>query len=81
MTRRIEKQAWLDNEQRRRNVRGAFRLKKSYAFAKTAVNQHILVIDDVLTTGATANEVTRVLMDAGARKITLGIVARAIRSQ
>jgi predicted amidophosphoribosyltransferase len=81
MTRRIKKQAWLNNEQRRGNVRDAFALKKSYVFAKSLVDQHILLVDDVLTTGATASEVARVLLDGGARRVTLAVVARAIRSQ
>jgi predicted amidophosphoribosyltransferase len=80
MTRRVQKQAWLDNQQRRANVRGAFALKKSYAFAKTAADQHILLVDDVVTTGATASEVSRVLLAAGAKSVTLAVVARAIRS-
>ncbi len=81
MTRRIKKQAWLDNAQRRENVRGAFAVKRSYVFAKTLVNRHILLVDDVLTTGATANEITQVLLAGGARRVTLAVVARAIRSQ
>ena len=81
MTRRIKKQAWLDNEQRRANVRGAFAVKRSYLFAKTIVDRHILLVDDVLTTGATANEITQTLLEGGARQVTLAVVARAIRSQ
>ncbi len=81
MTRRIKKQAWLNNEQRHGNVSGAFALKKSYVFAKLLVDQHILLVDDVLTTGATASEVASVLLAGGARSVTLAVVARAIRSQ
>lgn len=80
-TRRIAKQAWLDDRARRENVRGAFTQKKGYALARPPeiANQHILLVDDVLTTGATANEVARVLSDANARGVTLAVVARAIR--
>lgn len=80
ITRAIKKQAWLDNQGRRENVSGAFRLKKSYALMKSINQQHILVVDDVLTTGATANEVSRVLLDAGAKRVTLAVIARAIQS-
>ena len=82
MTRRVAKQAWLDETQRRSNVRGAFSLKKSYAFlgpSQTA-GRHVLVVDDVLTTGATANEVTRILRSGGAQRVTLAVVARALRA-
>ncbi len=82
MVRRIAKQAWLDDRQRLENVRGAFSLKKSYAFPRPPEisNRHILLVDDVLTTGATANEVARVLREGGAQRVTLAVVARALRS-
>jgi predicted amidophosphoribosyltransferase len=82
-TRRIAKQAWLDDAQRLENVRDAFSLKKSYALSRSPgiADRHILVVDDVLTTAATANEVARVLRDGGARRVSLAVVARAVRSQ
>jgi ComF family protein len=82
MTRRIAKQAWLDDAQRQTNVRGAFSRKKSYAFSgpPAAGNGHVLLVDDVLTTGATANEVARVLRDGGAKRVTLAVVARTLRT-
>ena len=80
--RRTKKQAWLDDVERRKNVRDAFSYKKSYAFSRLPelAKSHVMVVDDVLTTGATANEATRVLREAGARRVSLAIVARAIRS-
>ena len=82
-TRSIAKQAWLDDDQRQQNVQGAFALKRSYAFPRMPQphDRHILVVDDVLTTGATANEVARVLRGGGARRVTLAVVARAVRTQ
>lgn len=79
--RRIQKQAWLSDAGRRANVHGAFSVKKSYASPRPPriANQHILVIDDVLTTGATANEIATTLKSAGAQRVTLAVVARAIR--
>ncbi len=81
MTRRIAKQAWLDDRTRASNVRGAFALKRGYASAKShgIKGRHLLLVDDVLTTGATADEVTRVLRTGGARRVSLAVVARALR--
>jgi len=84
-TRPIAKQAWLEEADRAKNVRGAFALKKSYAFPRSHrmsdqrfTNRHILLVDDVLTTGATASEVARVLKEAGASRVTVAVVARAV---
>ena len=82
ITRRISKQAWLGDQARNRNVSGAFCFKKSYAWGrlKQLKTYRILVVDDVMTTGATANEVSRVLLASGARGVCLAVVARALRS-
>ena len=82
-TRPIAKQAWLNDQQRLENVGGAFAVKRSYALHRTPQppNRHILVVDDVLTTGATANEVARVLRVSGVKRVSLAVVARAIRSR
>ena len=82
ITRRICKQAWLGDQARIGNVSGAFSLKKSYAWGRSSglTGKRILLIDDVMTTGATANEISRVLLAAGARGVCLAVVARAIRS-
>lgn len=82
LTRPISKQAWLDDDQRQENVRDAFAVKKSYAFAspRGVAGRHVLLVDDVLTTGATANEIARVVRRAGARRVSLAVVARAVRS-
>lgn len=81
--RRIAKQAWLDDEERLENVHSAFRIKRSYAFPGRSfpLDRHLLVVDDVLTTGATANELARVLLSHGAGRVTLAVVARAVRSR
>lgn len=82
ISRRIRKQAWLGDRARIENVSGAFSVKKSYAWKRSDAisGKRILLVDDVLTTGATANEVARVLLAAGARGVSLAVVARAIRS-
>lgn len=82
ITRRIAKQALLDDAGRRQNVRGAFREKKSYAFGRQSRlgDRHVLLVDDVLTTGSTANEAAGALLGGGARRVTLAVVARTLRS-
>jgi predicted amidophosphoribosyltransferase len=55
-------------------MRGAFRLKAGYDVA----GARVLIIDDVLTTGATAHAAAKVLKQAGAAEVTVAVVARGI---
>ena len=61
----------LGSRDRRRNLRGAFRVSGDVR------GREILLIDDILTTGATARECARVLKAAGAAKVWVVTVARA----
>lgn len=81
MTRAAKKQSMLLDAERPGNVRGAFAIKKRYARLRPEglKGLNILLVDDVLTTGSTASEIARVLKDAGAGKVTLAVVARAVR--
>ncbi len=72
-TRRTQKQSTLTASQRKSNVRGGFALRSSAAVK----GRHVGIVDDTLTTGATANEIARLLRQAGARRITLLVAARA----
>ena len=56
--------------ERRRNVRGAFRCTRAIAGASVAV------LDDVMTTGATLNEMAKTLKAAGAARVVNWVVAR-----
>jgi ComF family protein len=61
---------------RRANVAGAFRADSG--ICRSLVNTHVILIDDVLTTGATAGECVRTLVGAGIRCVTLMTFARAL---
>ncbi|MEC7154413.1 MAG: phosphoribosyltransferase family protein, partial [Pseudomonadota bacterium] len=61
---------------RRTNLRGAFRVGESEK-ARLA-GRHILLVDDVLTTGATVEACTRTLLRAGAEAVDVVTLARVV---
>lgn len=63
----------LRPDQRKRNLVGAFRIGE----AEAVRGREVLLIDDLLTTGATANVCAKVLLRAGAEKVWVATVARA----
>jgi ComF family protein len=67
-------QSLLSPEERRRNVRGAFTVSASL-FGRIH-DRHVGVVDDVMTTGETLNEVAATLKRFGARRVTNFIFAR-----
>jgi ComF family protein len=58
---------------RRKSLKGAFRVDNADAIR----GREVLLIDDIMTTGATARECSRVLMRAGAAKVWVVTMARA----
>jgi ComF family protein len=68
-------QAGLTMHKRRVNVRGAF----SVSDPALVESKHILVIDDIYTTGATARAAAQVLVRAGAASVWVATLARARR--
>lgn len=71
--RATESQTGLSREQRRENIRGAFMV----AAPENLENRTVLLVDDVMTTGATIAECARVLLNAGARSVLAATVARS----
>ena len=69
-------QAGSSVAQRRANVRGAF---VPGLLSRLIRGKRVLLVDDVLTTGATARAATRVLLRAGADVVEVAVLARADR--
>ncbi len=63
-------QQTLAADQRRRNMKGAFRASGDVS------GKLVVVVDDVMTTGATVSEASRCLLEAGAREIHVWCLAR-----
>lgn len=69
-------QARLSAIERRKNVRGAFRLRRRHA--ELVKDKSILLIDDVITTGATAEACVRALVLGGAAGVDVLTLARTL---
>lgn len=74
--RATESQAGLTPRQRRLNVRGAFSVSDPAAVAQ----RHVLLVDDIFTSGATARAAARALVQAGAASVWIATLARARRA-
>lgn len=64
-------QAGLKRDSRKKNVRGAFNCHQKVA------GLHVGIVDDVMTTGSTLDELAKTLKDSGAREVSCVVVARA----
>lgn len=70
--RRAAAQHVLSASARKKNLRGAFRLDIPLR------GRHILLIDDVVTTGSTVAEISRMLQAAGAASVQIGCLCRTL---
>lgn len=66
-------QAELPLKERHKNVRGAFECRVDLT------GRRLLLVDDVMTSGATVNECARILKLHGASEITVAVAARALK--
>jgi ComF family protein len=69
--RKTQPQSLLSHNARRLNLRNAFTVSSD------KLPNHVAIIDDVMTTGHTANELSRALKIAGAKKVEVWVIARA----
>jgi ComF family protein len=70
-TRNTPHQIDLPAKQRHKNIKNAFTVSQPIH------QQHIAILDDVMTTGSTANELAKVLKKAGVAKVDIWVCARA----
>lgn len=71
--RATQEQTRLDAAARRRNVRGAFAVESGVVRGR-----HVVLLDDVITTGATAAELARATLAAGAARVEVWAAARVV---
>jgi len=71
--RMLRRQATLTPAERRENVRGGFGVSRWW----NVTGKQVLLVDDVMTTGATAHEASRALLKAGATAVYVATVARS----
>ncbi len=76
-TRRTVSQTGLSRAQREKNVRGAFSVNKRYA--REIKGKYILLVDDVMTTGATLEQCAKTLLKSGAMQVNVLTLARTLR--
>lgn len=69
-----QSQKGLGRNQRQKNLRNIFAMKPG--MEKVINNKHIAVVDDVVTTGATARTLSELLIQAGARRVDIWALAR-----
>ena len=69
--RNTTQQTALAAKQRKKNLKNAFVLKKPISA------QHVAILDDVMTTGSTVNELAKVLKKAGIKRVDVWVCARA----
>jgi len=65
-------QTRLSAGQRRRNLRGAFQIAPHHY-------RHVALLDDVVTTGATAGQLTRLLHESGIARVEVWAICRTLR--
>ena len=74
-SKRTESQGHMSSTQRKQNIKNAFKIQN----ADRIKGKKVLLIDDVMTTGATINECTKVLLKAGAKSVSILTLARVIK--
>lgn len=74
-----QKQGMLSDFKRYENVKNAFSVSPYYR--QRIKEKHIVIIDDVMTSGATTSQCAKVLRLAGARRVDVAVVARGAKAR
>ena len=69
--RNTQSQVELDAKQRRKNIKGAFKVISTFNY------KHVAIVDDVVTTMSTVNELARALKQHGVKRVSVYSIARA----
>ncbi len=77
-TRSTPTQGHMKAREREQNVRKAFSINDRHA--EKMIGRHVVLIDDVMTTGATVRECSDVLLKAGAASVNVLTIARAVKN-
>ena len=78
-TRYTKPQIGLSRGDRKRNMRNAFVVKKKWR--NKIKGKHLILIDDVFTTGATMESCVKALRRAGARRVDIAVLARVVHEE
>ena len=74
-----QKQGMLSNFKRFENVKDAFTVSPVYR--KKIKNKHILLVDDVMTSGATTSQCAKALRSFGASRVDVAVAARGAKAR
>ena len=69
----------LSDFKRYENVKNAFSVSRFYR--QRIAGKHIVIIDDVMTSGATTSQCAKVLRAAGAARVDVAVVARGAKAR
>lgn len=78
-TKATQSQGHLSPQDRVKNVKKVFKVNEKRL--SKIQNQDIILVDDVLTSGATVEECTRTLLEAGAKSVDVLTLARVVRPE
>jgi len=65
-------QSVLNKEERKKNIKNAYKIYEK----SQIIDRKVLIVDDIFTTGSTANECSKVLKEAGAKKVGVFTIAK-----